>query len=604
MKHWQFSFTAKIIELVILTTIIVGSTVFGAAYYNLSKGFDRTATKELDLTARAVQGSLDDMTKRVKGYVATFASRPDLVEAIEKNDLARLGILGKILMKDNGLDDLTITDSAGKVLLRWNSLITGDVISNQAAVGKAIKGESTTGVDNDNNQRLYAKAGAPVLRDGNVIGTIVTGIDLTSSHYFVDTVKKRTGSECTIFLNNTRVSTTLQKDGKRIIGTKMDNPKVIDAVLSKGGEFLNHNMIQGKEYNTAYWPIVSIENKIIGMLFLGRDRAIIEEASENVIWAILGVTLLVGFLMVMIGLTLARITMRPIKSITEYLSGSAYHLAAISSQVASASQSLSEGTEVQAASLQETSSAIEQITSMARRNAENAAKAGALVATAQIIGDQLDRHVEESAVAVQQAMEKTKETAKIIKTIDDIAFATNLLALNAAVESARAGEAGAGFAIVADEVRNLARRTSEAVHHTTALIETTISAVERSSAITQQTHSAFQENAEITKQVSQLVGGIAEASQEQADGIEHINIAIAEMDTVTQLSVTSTSESLAASADMSTQAEELEKHVKRLSRSVEGNYRKKQGKILGRLGSCNSQIEEQKGLAVAEPAMA
>jgi methyl-accepting chemotaxis protein len=151
----------------------------------------------------------------------------------------------------------------------------------------------------------------------------------------------------------------------------------------------------------------------------------------------------------------------------------------------------------------------------------------------------------------------SEETSKIIKTIDEIAFQTNLLALNAAVEAARAGEAGAGFAVVAEEVRNLAMRAADAAKNTSGLIEGTVKKIKDGSDLVLKANEAFAEVAVNSSKVGELVGEIAAASQEQAQGIDQINKAVTEMDKVTQQTAANAEESASASEEMNAQAEQM-----------------------------------------------
>jgi methyl-accepting chemotaxis protein len=232
---------------------------------------------------------------------------------------------------------------------------------------------------------------------------------------------------------------------------------------------------------------------------------------------------------------------------------------------------LAEGTAEQAASLEETSSSLEEMSSMTKQNADHANQAKAMMSEAHQIVEKVNRHMMDMASAVGEITRSSEETGKIIKTIDEIAFQTNLLALNAAVEAARAGEAGAGFAVVADEVRNLAMRASEAAKNTNNLIENTIKAVRKGNELTNATQEAFKENAEISRKIGQLVDEIATASEEQSNGIKQVNIAVGEMDKVTQSTAASAEESAAASEELNAQAEQMKVFVEDLVRVAGGS---------------------------------
>ena len=162
------------------------------------------------------------------------------------------------------------------------------------------------------------------------------------------------------------------------------------------------------------------------------------------------------------------------------------------------------------------------------------------------------------------------ETQKIVKTIDEIAFQTNLLALNAAVEAARAGEAGAGFAVVADEVRNLAMRAADAAKNTAGLIEGTVRKIQSGSDLVQKTGLAFSRVSSSTSRMGELIGEIAAASNEQAQGIEQINKALFEMDRVVQQNAAGAEESASASSQMSNQAAQIHQLVERLYALIDG----------------------------------
>jgi len=198
------------------------------------------------------------------------------------------------------------------------------------------------------------------------------------------------------------------------------------------------------------------------------------------------------------------------------------------------SQGLSEAASAQAASLEETSSSLEEMTSQTKQTAGNAAQANNLMSTAQQIIEKANVSMSELTGSMNEIAAGSEQTQKIVKTIDEIAFQTNLLALNAAVEAARAGEAGAGFAVVADEVRNLAIRAAEAAKNTSGLIEDIVKKIRNGEKLVGVTNEAFKEIMGSSGKVVQLIAEIAGSSQEQSLGIDQISRAVAEMNNLTQ----------------------------------------------------------------------
>ena len=174
------------------------------------------------------------------------------------------------------------------------------------------------------------------------------------------------------------------------------------------------------------------------------------------------------------------------------------------------------------------------------------------------------------AVAMNDIKGSSDEVAKIIKTIDEIAFQTNILALNAAVEAARAGEAGMGFAVVADEVRNLAQRAAQAAKETSGKIETAVTKTTQGVQISAKVAQSLQEIVAKVRQVDELAAEVAAASREQSQGIEQVNTAVTQMDKVTQSSAATAEESASASEELNAQAEVLRDAVGDLLKLVDG----------------------------------
>jgi len=319
----------------------------------------------------------------------------------------------------------------------------------------------------------------------------------------------------------------------------------------------------------------------------------VEKELAQIVYVVFGAgaILLVGGLL--LSYFMARSISRPISRAIEGLTDGAEQVASASTQVSSASQTLAEGASEQAAGIEETSSSIEEMSSMTKQNADNAQQANTLMTDTSRVVDEANRSMSELTGSMKEISQASEETAKIIKTIDEIAFQTNLLALNAAVEAARAGEAGAGFAVVADEVRNLAMRAADAAKNTANLIEGTVKKIKNGSDIVSKTNEAFSKVATGAKKVGELVGEIAAASSEQAQGIDQINKAVSEMDKVVQKNAASAEESASASEEMNAQAETMKGFVGDLAALVGG--RNGNGISSSELGVRSSETKIQSG---------
>ncbi|MDL4912245.1 MAG: methyl-accepting chemotaxis protein [Enterobacterales bacterium endosymbiont of Blomia tropicalis] len=231
------------------------------------------------------------------------------------------------------------------------------------------------------------------------------------------------------------------------------------------------------------------------------------------------------------------------------------------SEIAAGNNDLSSRTEEQAASLEQTAASMEQLTATVKQNAENARQASQLALNASETAQQGGKVVDGVVTTMKEIAGSSKKIADITSVIDGIAFQTNILALNAAVEAARAGEQGRGFAVVAGEVRNLAQRSAQAAKEIKGLIEDSVSRVNTGSVLVESAGETMNDIVSAVTRVTDIMGEIASASDEQSRGIDQVGLAVTEMDRVTQQNASLVEESAAAAAALEDQASNLKQAV-------------------------------------------
>jgi methyl-accepting chemotaxis protein len=252
------------------------------------------------------------------------------------------------------------------------------------------------------------------------------------------------------------------------------------------------------------------------------------------------------------------------------VSGGADQVSTASVEISGGSQSLSQSASEQASSLQEISASLQEISAMTSQNAANSKEARGLADGARLSADKGMRNMERLSAAIDQIRSSSDETAKIVKTIDEIAFQTNLLALNAAVEAARAGDAGKGFAVVAEEVRNLAIRSAEAAKNTSRMIEASLTRAQGGVLTNGEVRESLEEINDQANRVSEMIAEIAAASEQQRQGIRQVTEAMGEMDRLTQQNAAAAEEAASSAEELSSQAEEMRSMVSGFRLTGEG----------------------------------
>ncbi len=316
----RLTLLTKITGLVIFSVLLVGGGNYATSRYFLTNTLDEQNIHEIGIRADLVSEQFEAQKKALISNGYHMATNPDVIAKVAAKDTAWLQQYAKAVMAETGLESITISDAEGVCIARGHSDKVGDSVASQVNVQKALKGSIIVGVEQGTVVKFSLRAGIPVKKNDVTVGVITPGFTL-SSERFVDQVKKSLGIECTIFQGDTRVTTTIMKEGKRAVGTKMDNPKVLEEVLQKGKRYLGKNAILGGMYNTAYWPIIDVNDKVAGMLFIGQKREFLEKVLAETHLTSLVSTLTVGLIMVIGGFLFSRALVRPILRTIDFANG-------------------------------------------------------------------------------------------------------------------------------------------------------------------------------------------------------------------------------------------------------------------------------------------
>lgn len=394
----------------------------------------------------------------------------------------------------------------------------------------------------------------------------------------------------------------IDQETTKLLAEVIDSGKAVFAVIRTdfmtkvdAGDSAGALKVLGDQFDPAYREHRKKVNALVEVT--NKSSAGHEQGSMAVslagVWAIAGFGFLASLVTLLANISTLRKIAAPIEAFIASLTESVGALSTSMLHLKQASSGLADGSSRSAASLEETVASLENLADLTRRNADHARQADTLAQTGNSeasAGEAVAKRAAVDAVERLGALRKsladidqaTKETAKVVETIDEIAFQTNLLALNAAVEAARAGEAGAGFAVVADEVRNLAQRSAEEVKSTSALMERSRASAEKVVAaaaeledhlrqsLEQDVVTAFAKVVEGTRKVTALMSEVSQATHEQSQGVEQIRKALAEIDQVTQSNAAVAEETAATSDEVAGRAEALSSDVEILIATASG----------------------------------
>ncbi len=364
-----------------------------------------------------------------------------------------------------------------------------------------------------------------------------------------------------------------------------DMSRLLKTNLAKSGVGAAQQLVSGqsghlrtKDESSGEWQTTGFARSTGALGYAGLGWGTIVRVDERValagllavqqqIWWVMGLSLLC---LIVGALTLSRSVVNPLTRSLQLLRGSSQHVTATATQVAATAQMLSQGATEQAAALEQTSASMEEMASMTRVSAANAQQAADLIDEVGGVVERSNHALTQMTESMDAIGESSSKVARIIKTIDEIAFQTNILALNAAVEAARAGEAGMGFAVVADEVRNLAQRSAQAAKDTASLIDESIANARRGHTNVGLVVESITEITVGVDKVKHLMGEVSEASRQQSQGFDQVAQAIGQMEQVTQSNAARAEESAAASEELNAEAETAMGEVGTLEATVVG----------------------------------
>ncbi|MDR2504170.1 MAG: methyl-accepting chemotaxis protein [Deltaproteobacteria bacterium] len=673
------SIAKKLIVLVVATVVVIVISLGIVGYLIISSSGDENALKALDITKKSMQAEVDAKLESYSILAQMLGHDGELSAAIAANRPEALKAVARRIINMPGVGQFTVCDMRGVVIVRGHSEKKGDTISmDRLMVAIPLKeGKHIVGLEPGELVRLSLGAGVPISHEGKQVGVAVIGANLASGE-FVNAIKTKFGVECTIFHGDTRISTTVMRDGKPFIDTKLGNEAILAKVIRQGEVAVERNTISGQEFDTIYWPWKDFTGNNVGMFFVGVPRADIIASQNQIIMYFIGIGAVLGLILIGVGIISAKAISRPLQRATAYaeqvaagdfggelavatkdevgvlaralgvmvenlkakigeadersheasaqaekaalamadaerarqdaekakrdgmlaaagqLEGMVHIISAASEELSAQIEQSERGSSEQAARVAETATAMEEMNNTVLEVARNASSAfeasaqtrskaeeGARVVHSAVSGIQ---DVQTVSLSLKGDMTKLAEQAQsisaIMNVISDIADQTNLLALNAAIEAARAGEAGRGFAVVADEVRKLAEKTvtsttdvGKAIQSIQQSVRQSISQVDKAVELidiaTKQSNSSGEALSEIVVMMdgtADQVSAIATASEQQSSTSEEINRSISHINEIAEQTAQAMREASRAVSDMASQAHDLSRVIEEMKR--------------------------------------
>ena len=592
----------RILTFVIITFVIAITLIMGVTVYQINVYSDKNCEQQANVGVSVLNSKVEDIKMETASIVGFAAVDKEIAAAMKAGKTDDISASAAELQQSSGADFIIFTDALGAVLASAGLQNSLTDYSSNPNIGSALSGNTVTTIESDFVAHISAVTAIPVRNEKNeIIGTVTVG-DVLDKEQLVDDLKTLCYTDFTIFFGDTRVNTTIVKDGQRQIGTKLSSA-VADIVIKQGQAYNGHAEIVGSQYICAYLPLKNSSNEVIGVLFSGQPLAEAQALTNNTIMLAGAFSLFaILFIAVEMIIYLRRVLSNPLKKVIEasqkmadgdltvsidiksknevgtlaksfsdmaeklrYLitgvNDSAKQIATASHEIADSSTSLSQGAVEQAASVEQLSSSLEEVLNMTKNNSQMADNASSLSEAAKNKCTESNDSMQNLLSAMTEIRHSSDNISRIIKVINEIAFQTNILSLNAAVEASQAGQYGKGFAVVAENVKQLANRSASAANEIADMIEESAKLSRSGSEMATVTADKLSEVLEQINEMNSLITKISVSSEEQTSGISQINNGIGQISNVLQTNSALSEQSSASSVELSAQAKALEDQV-------------------------------------------
>jgi len=554
--------------------IVLGLGVSSTVSYRISKrALEDSVRNQLTDQAASLEKELSLWVKITQIDISRWADQSYIKMALRESFIGNASItvanteLTEGKKKNTFYESVNMANPKGDIVASSDSEKIGKLkVADQPFFQEAVKGKaflSDIFASPVSGNTVFAVS-SPIYDKDTVVGVLFGFVSLD---YFARTCVEpiKVGEEGYAYMINRQGFMAIHPDKSLILKLDAKGYDFIREMLSKESGVVHYDFKDVKKtaafrkHAETGWTLAvcaDVKDIMMPIMLLRNNNILITSA--------------VVFFAVIVIMLVLRSVIRPLTQVIQGLTQTSDEVTAFSAQVASVSQELAETSSEQASSVEETSASLEEVSSMIRQNVNSAVQADQLMKETNSVVSDASVSMKKLITSMADISQAGEETSKIIKIIDEIAFQTNLLALNAAIEAARAGESGAGFAVVAEEVRNLAMRSVDAAKDTASLIESTNRKVRDGADVVNHAAAAFSKVAESTSDVGALLGKITVASDEQAQGIEQVSKAGANLDAVIQNNVAQAQEAASISEQMNAQAEQMKDFVNKLVSLISG----------------------------------